>query len=67
MISPSPIERHLDIVRAFGSRTRPLDDAVRRRALRRTRRREAAASARVQAPIAMRPAVVRDGAARVGG
>jgi hypothetical protein len=43
MISPSPIERHIDIARAFGSRTAPLDDAVHRSQLRRWRRRKAAA------------------------
>lgn len=51
MISPSPIEAHLEIARALGSRTRPLDGAVRRRALRRHR---AADAADLDAPITIR-------------
>jgi hypothetical protein len=53
MISPSPLEAHLDIVRALGSRTRPLDRAARRGAL---RRRRAAATNELTAPITIRPA-----------
>ena len=54
MISPSPIEAHLEIARALGSRTKPLDGAVRRRALRRRRADE------LDAPITIRFARRRD-------
>lgn len=60
MISPSPLERHLDIVRALGSRSRPLDQAARRSAL---RRRRAADVSGIQAAITIRPAAGRDAAA----
>jgi hypothetical protein len=63
MISPSPIERHIEIARAFGSRTRPLDDAVHRSLLRRLRRREAAAVDGIETPITIRAAAVRDASA----
>ena len=36
MISPSPIEHHIEIARAIGSRTRPLDQGIHRGVLRRT-------------------------------
>jgi hypothetical protein len=51
MISPSPIEAHLEIARALGSRTRPLDGAVRRGVL---RRRRVAATAELEAPVTIR-------------
>lgn len=53
MISPSPIEAHLEIVRALGSRTKPLDGAARRGAL---RRRRATDTDALDAPITIRPA-----------
>jgi hypothetical protein len=53
MISPSLIEAHLDIIRALGSRTRPVDRAARRGAL---RRRRVAAENELTAPITIRPA-----------
>jgi hypothetical protein len=59
VISPSPIEAHLDIVRALGSRTQPLDAIARRGFLR--RRRERAADA--LGAITIRPAAARDAAA----
>jgi hypothetical protein len=49
MISPSPIEHHIEIARAFGSRTALLDDVVNRSSLRRWRRRKAAALDRLPA------------------
>jgi hypothetical protein len=49
MISPSPIEHHIEIARAFGSRTAPLDDLVRRSSRRRWRRRKGAALDRLPA------------------
>jgi hypothetical protein len=49
MISPSPIEHHIEIARAFGSRTAPLDDVVHHSSLRRWRRRKAAALDRLPA------------------
>jgi len=60
MISPSPIESHIDIARAFGSRTSLLDDAVRRSRQRRWRRRKAAALGDIQAAITIRPAGAAD-------
>jgi hypothetical protein len=48
MISPSPIERHIEIARAFGTRTQPLDDAVRRSTRRRLRRERVAARLRLR-------------------
>ena len=60
MISPSPIERHLDIARAFGSQTRPLDEAVHRGLLRRLRRRRAVLVDGIDTPITIRPAAVQD-------
>jgi hypothetical protein len=44
MISPSPIERHVEIARAFGSRTQALDAVAHRGFMRRLRRRETAAA-----------------------
>jgi hypothetical protein len=60
MISPSPIEHHIEIARAIGSRTRPLDGAVHRSLLRRLRRRDAVAVDGIDAPITIRPAAVQD-------
>ena len=60
MISPSPIESHLDIARAFGSRTRPLDEAAHRSLLRRLRRQKATSPDGIDAPITIRPAAVKD-------
>ena len=51
MISPSPIEAHLEIARALGSRTKPLDAVARRSAL---RRRRTADAAELDAPITIR-------------
>ena len=59
MVSPSLIEGHLDIVRALGSRTKPLDSAARRGFLR--RRRERAGDA--LNAITIRPAAGKDAAA----
>jgi len=53
MISPSPIEAHLEIARALGSRTRPLDGSV-------LRRRRAAETAALEAPITIRYAARSD-------
>jgi hypothetical protein len=60
MISPSPIEQHVEIARAFGSRTQPLDSFARRGVLRRLRRRAAAAPDGIDAPITIRPASAKD-------
>ena len=60
MISPSPLERHLDIIRGLGSRSRPLDEAARRGALRRQRATEVDG---IDATITIRPAAGRDAAA----
>jgi hypothetical protein len=60
MISPSPIERHLEIARAFGLRTRPLDDVVRSHMLRRLRRSEAVPVDTIDTPITIRAAAVQD-------
>lgn len=60
MISPSPIERHVEIARAFGSRARPLDAAARRGFMRRLRRRETAADDGLWTAITIRPAVAGD-------
>jgi hypothetical protein len=60
MISPSPIEQHVEIARAFGSRTGPLDDFVRRGVLRRLRRRAATAPDGIDVPITIRPASEKD-------
>jgi hypothetical protein len=60
MISPSPIEHHIEIARAIGSRTRPLDGAVHRSLLRRLRRRDAVTVDGIDAPITIRPAAVQD-------
>jgi hypothetical protein len=61
MISPSPIE--LDIARAIGTRTRPLDASVNRGLLRRIRRSRAASVDSIDAPITIRPAAAQDAAA----
>jgi hypothetical protein len=60
VISPSSIEPHIEIARAFGSRTRPLDQAAHRGFLRRLRRREAVAVDGIEAPITIRAAAVQD-------
>ena len=60
MISPSPIERHVEIARAFGSLTQPLDAGIRRGLLRRLRKHEAAAPDGIDAPITIRPAAASD-------
>jgi hypothetical protein len=61
MISPSPIEHHIEIARALGSRTRPVDEAaVRRGVLRRLRRSHAVAADGIEAPITIRAAAVQD-------
>ena len=63
MISPSPIERHIEIARAFGSQTRPLDDVVHRSRLRRLRRTRATGADGIDAPITIRAAAAPDAAA----
>ena len=63
MISPSPIEHHIEIARAIGSRTRPLDQGIHRGVLRRLRRNRLAALDGIQAPIVIRPAADEDGPA----
>jgi hypothetical protein len=63
MISPSPIEHHVEIARAIGSRTRPLDQAAHRSVLRRLRRSKATAADGIEAPITIRAAAVADRAA----
>jgi hypothetical protein len=63
MISPSPIEHHIEIARAIGSRTRPLDEGIRRGALRRLRRSRAVAMDAIDAPITIRAAAAQDSAA----
>jgi hypothetical protein len=63
MISPSPIEHHIEIARAIGSRTRPLDQGVHRGVLRRLRRSSVAAVDGIEAPITIRAAAVDDEAA----
>jgi len=60
MISPSPIEHHIEIARALGSRTQALDAGVHRGVLRRLRHRRAATVARLDAPITIRHAAVQD-------
>jgi hypothetical protein len=60
MISPSPIEHHVEIARAIGSSTRPLDQAAHRSLLRRLRRREAAAADGIEVPITIRAAAASD-------
>jgi hypothetical protein len=60
MISPSPIEHHIEIARAIGSRTRPLDQGVHRGVLRRLRRSRVAALDGIQAPIVIRSAADAD-------
>ena len=60
MISPSPIEHHIEIARAIGSRTRPLDQGVHRGVLRRLRRARVAALDGIQAPIVIRSAAEAD-------
>jgi hypothetical protein len=60
MISPSPIEQHVEIARAFGSRTQPLDAFVGRGVLRRLRRRTDAAADGIDVPITIRPAAAKD-------
>jgi len=60
MISPSPIEQHLAIARAIGSRSRPLDDAIHRGLLARLRRRSAVTVDGIEAPITIRPAADQD-------
>jgi hypothetical protein len=60
MISPSPLEHHLEIARAIGSLTRPIDDGVHRGILRRLRRHQAATVDGLNAPITIRPASVQD-------
>src|SRR4051794_41443736 len=63
MISPSPIEHHIEIARAIGSRTRPLDQGVHRGVLRRLRRSSVTAVDGIEAPITIRAAAVDDEAA----
>jgi hypothetical protein len=63
MISPSPIEHHIEIARAIGSRTRPLDDGVHRGVLRRLRRSREVANDGIEAPITIRAASPQDAAA----
>src|SRR5262245_30478885 len=63
MISPSPIEHHIEIARAIGSRTKPVEQAAHRGMLRRLRRSRAAALDGIQAPITIRAAAARDSAA----
>jgi hypothetical protein len=63
MISPSPIEHHIEIARAIGSRTRPLDQGIHRGVLRRLRRNQLAALDGIQAPIVIRSAADEDGPA----
>ena len=58
MISPSPIE--LDIARAIGTRTRPLDASVHRSLLRRLRPAQTASVDRIDEPITIRPAAAQD-------
>jgi hypothetical protein len=58
MVSPSPIE--LDIARAIGTRTRPLDDSVHRSLLGRLRRSRAASADQIEAPITIRKAAAQD-------
>jgi ABC-type taurine transport system substrate-binding protein len=60
MISPSPIERHVEIARAFGLRARPLEEAAHRSLLRRLRRHRTAQVDGIEAPITIRPASVQD-------
>jgi hypothetical protein len=62
MISPSPIERHVEIARAFGSQTGPLDAVIQRR-WRRRQRRPALALDGIESAITIRPAAVKDAAA----
>ena len=63
MISPSPIEHHIEIARAIGSRTRPIEQAAHRRSLRRLRRSRATAVDGIEAPITIRAAAAQDSAA----
>jgi hypothetical protein len=63
MISPSPIEHHIEIARAIGSRTQPVEDGVRRGVLRRLRRQRVDASDGIEAPITIRSAAATDGPA----
>lgn len=58
MISPSPIE--LDIARAIGTRTRPLEDSVHRSLLGRLRRSRIASADPIQEPITIRKAAAQD-------
>ena len=60
MISPSPIEQHIEIARAIGSRTSALDQGVHRGVLRRLRRSRLAAIDGIQAPIVIRSAADAD-------
>jgi hypothetical protein len=60
MISPSPVEHHIEIARAIGSRTRPLDAAVHRGLLRRLRRPRIAIADGIDGPITIRAAAVQD-------
>jgi hypothetical protein len=60
MISPSPIEHHIEIARAIGSRTRPLDQGIHRGVLRRLRRSRVAAVDGIDAPIVIRSAAEAD-------
>jgi hypothetical protein len=60
MISPSPIERHVEIARAFGSQTGPLDAVIQRRWRRRQRRRPALAFDGIESAITIRPAADQD-------
>jgi hypothetical protein len=59
MISPTPIERYVEIARAFGSRTRPLDEVAHRSLLRRLRRQGTVADG-IRVPITIREAVAQD-------
>jgi len=63
MISPSPVEQHIEIARAIGSRTRPLDDVAHRGLLRRLRRPRVAIADGIAGPITIRAAAVQDGPA----
>ncbi|TML03041.1 MAG: hypothetical protein E6G41_14325 [Actinobacteria bacterium] len=63
MISPSPIEHHIEIARAIGSRTSALDDGVHRGVLRRLRRSRVVATDGIQAPITIRAAASHDASA----
>jgi hypothetical protein len=60
MISPSPIELHIEIARAIGSRTRPVEQAAHRGLLRRLRRSRAVAVDAIEAPIVIRSAADAD-------